>query len=142
MFTVILALVAFALPVAGQQAVAVPVDTIGNVQSVEFASSMNVQISAVRQAIAGTLCKVITIKAIGDSAGSVRVKITTLDGKSASRQLRLKAGESLQLVLYGNWLGLPSGLPVEQNGGLPQYIQMMGLIIILGGLMKLFFWLG
>ena len=142
MFTVILALVAFALPVAGQQAVAVPVDTIGNVQSVEFASSMNVQISAVRQAIAGTLCKVITIKAIGDSAGSVRVKITTLDGKSASRQLRLKAGESLQLVLYGNWLGLPSGLPVEQNGGIPQYIQMMGLIIILGGLMKLFFWLG
>lgn len=137
---VALALVAFALPVTGQQVV--PSDTIGNVQSVEFVNTLNVQISAVRQAVGGTLCKLITIKTVGDSAGSVRAKITTLDGKSSWRQLALKAGESLQLVLCGHQLDLPSGLSVERAGGLIQSIGAIGLILITVALMELFFRLG
>lgn len=140
LWAVTLALVAFALPVAGQQVV--PSDTIGNVQSVEFVNTLNVQISAVRQAVGGTLCKIITIKTVGNSAGSVRIKITTLDGKSSSRQLALKAGESLQLVLCGHQLDLPGGLSVERAGGLVQSIGAIGLILILAALMELFFRLG
>jgi len=111
---VVLALAAIVLPAAGQQVV--PSDTLGNVQSVEFVGSMNVQISAARQALGPVLCKLITIKTVGDSAGSVRVKVTTLDGKSSWRQFKLKAGESLQLVLCGHQLDLPSGTRVEHPG--------------------------
>ena len=140
MFAVALALATFALPASGQQAV--PSDTIGSVQSVEFVNTLNVQISAVRQAVGGTLCKLITIRTVGDSAGSVSVKITTSDGKRTWRQLALKAGESLQLVLCGHQLDLPSGLSVKQAGGLIQSIQAIGLILIMVALMELFFRLG